>query len=196
MRLFVALELPPDVRQAAGELARELKRSGADVKWVKPETMHLTLKFLGEVPDKEVPAVTGALERALAGREGLELALEGCGAFPSPKRPQVVWLGVAGQVEELKDLARAVESELARLGFPPERRSFKAHLTLGRLRRGRRGGGGGGGGGGGVVPLAREIAARAAYAGPAFRADWVALMKSTLTPAGPIYEPLAEFDLA
>lgn len=192
MRLFVALELPPEARQAAGEVARELKSSGADVKWVKLEAMHLTLKFLGETPDSRAPEIANALAEACAGKAGLDLGLKGCGAFPGGKKPQVVWLGLAGQVGGLKYLAGAIEAKMEYLGFPPERRSFQAHLTLGRLRRGHKRGGQPGAS---TVPLARAIAALQEYQGPAFRADKVVLMKSTLTPAGPLYEPLAEFTL-
>jgi 2'-5' RNA ligase len=198
MRLFIALELPPEARSAAGEVARQLKSSGAEVKWVKPESMHLTLKFLGETPDGRAPEIAGALAGAVEGKPGLELAIKGCGAFPGDNKPQVVWLGLEGQVEGLKDLAAAIEGEMDLIGFPPERRSFKAHLTLGRLRRGPKRGRRGGRGGkpaDSPVLLARAIAGLKEYQGPAFRADKVVLIKSTLTPAGPIYEPLAEFKL-
>jgi 2'-5' RNA ligase len=174
-------------------MARELKSSGADVKWVKPESMHLTLKFLGETPENRVPDIKNALAEALAGKSALDLAIKGCGSFPGQKKPQVVWLGLDGQVEGLKDLARDIEARLELLGFPPERRSFKAHLTLGRMRRGPKRGGKHSGS---VAPLVRAIAAQKEYQGPLFRADNVVLMQSTLTPAGPIYQPLAEFRLA
>jgi 2'-5' RNA ligase len=196
MRLFIALDLPPEARQAAAEVTRELKSSGADVKWVKLDLMHLTLKFLGETPKDQVPEIKAALERACQGKPGFDLAIKGCGAFPANKKPQVVWLGLEGQVERLKDLAAAIEGDMELLGFPPERRAFKAHLTLGRLRKGPKRGGRGGKAGGSTVPLSRAIAALTDFQGPAFKADKVVLMKSTLTPAGPIYEPLAEFELA
>lgn len=193
MRLFIALELPPEAVQAADRIAKELKASGADVKWVKPEAMHLTLKFLGETPEGQVADISEALGGACQGRQSLALSLKGCGAFPSPQKPQVVWLGLDGQTSALTDLAREMEERLELLGFPPERRSFKAHLTLGRLRRGPRGGGKRGGS---AAPLARALAVRADYQGPDFRAGKVVLLQSTLTPAGPIYKPLAEFELA
>jgi 2'-5' RNA ligase len=140
-----------------------------------------------------VDEVKAALDRACQGKPGLDLAIKGCGSFPPRKKPQVVWLGLDGQVERLKDLAAVIEGEMELLGFPPERRSFKAHLTLGRLRRGPKRGGRPGGS---TASLARAIASSADYSGPAFRAGNVVLMKSTLTPAGPVYEPLAEFRLA
>lgn len=193
MRLFIALDMPTEARQAAAGVARELKASGADVKWVKPELMHLTLKFLGETPADRVQEIKAALKDACGGRAGLDLAIKGCGSFPANKKPQVIWLGLEGQVVQLLDLAKVIEAKMEVLGFPPERRAFKAHLTLGRLRRGPQRGGKPGGS---TVTLSRAISALTDYNGPAFKADNVVLMKSTLTPAGPIYEPLAEFRLA
>ncbi len=184
MRLFVALELPPEVKEAAARMQDRLKPSGAGVKWVRPEGMHLTLKFLGEVEDERLPGLPGALDRACRGRGALELELAGCGAFPGRGRPRVVWLGVAGQVGELAGLARALEESLARLGFAPEKRPFKAHLTLGRVRQGGRGR---------RAPdtreLSRLLAGLGAWQGPSFRAGKLALMQSTLTPRGAIYQP-------
>ncbi|MBI4797626.1 MAG: RNA 2',3'-cyclic phosphodiesterase [Desulfarculus sp.] len=189
MRLFVALELPPEVRQAAALVTAQLKKSGADVKWVASQNLHLTLKFLGEVPPEGLAGLKNALAQALAGQAALDLALEGCGAFPSPQRPQVVWLGLTGQVEALAGLAAAIEAACTSLGFAPEGRAFQAHLTLGRLRRGR-------GPSPSARPLAQALAGLSGYQGPEFLARQVALMESTLTPRGAIYKPLAVWELA
>lgn len=189
MRLFVALELPPEVKQAAALVTAQLKQSGAEVKWVATANLHLTLKFLGEVAAEALAGIKAALQEALAGRGALELTLTGCGAFPSPQRPQVVWLGLTGQVEELASLATAIEAVCVPLGFAPEGRAFKPHLTVGRLRRGR----------GPARPsqaLARVLAGLDDWQGPDFQARRVALMQSTLTPQGPIYQALAAWELA
>ncbi len=188
MRSFVALEIPAEPRRAAAEVTRELKAAGADVKWVAPDSLHLTLKFLGEISPEQVPPLTRALGRMLEGRGAMSLSLQGCGAFPTLKRPQVVWLGLAGEVAALVELAAGVEEALAPLGFAPERRRFKPHLTIGRLRR-RRGKSRPSG------PLTRAIAGLAAWSGPDFAADRVALMRSTLTPKGAIYDPVQVFTL-
>jgi 2'-5' RNA ligase len=190
MRLFTALELPRAVKDAAGQVQAGLKSSGADVKWVGPQGMHLTLKFLGEVDETLLPGVTRALETACRGRAALELELRGCGAFPGRGRPQVVWLGLGGQVEELAALAGAVDAAMAALGFDPERRPFRAHLTLGRVRRrgkGRKPPS--------SAPLSRALAGVADYRGPSFRAQRAALIKSTLTPRGAVYDPLRVIEL-
>jgi 2'-5' RNA ligase len=190
MRLFVALELPPEACRAAGEVARELKATGADVKWVRPESLHLTLKFLGEVDPARLPEVKEALRRACAGAPALELGLAGAGAFPGPQRPQVVWLGLEGQTRELGELAGRVEEALAELGFPPEKRAFKPHLTLGRLRRKKRGAKAPP-----AAPLGRALAGLAGWRGPGFTGGRVSLMQSTLTPSGAVYEPLETITL-
>jgi 2'-5' RNA ligase len=185
MRLFVALELAPEACRAAEEVARELKATGADVKWVRPESLHLTLKFLGEVDPGRLPELQEALRRACAGARALELGLAGAGAFPGVRRPQVVWLGLEGQTAELAGLAARVEDEAEALGFARDKRGFKPHLTLGRMRRKRRGAGAPPAG-----PLARALAGLAGWQGPRFTGSRVSLMHSTLTPAGAVYEPL------
>jgi RNA 2',3'-cyclic 3'-phosphodiesterase len=194
MRCFVALELPAQARAAAAEVLGDLKRSGADVKWVRPENLHVTLKFLGEVADERAPDLGQALETACAGQPALALGLAGAGAFPSPQRPQVVWLGLAGQVAELAGLAARIDKGLVGLGFAPESRPFQAHVTLGRLRRGK-----GGRPSAPSAPLTRALvglAGLAGHAGPSFRAERVVLMKSTLTPQGSIYDPVQVITLA
>lgn len=186
----MALELPPQVRAAAAEVLDRLKQSGADVKWVRPENLHVTLKFLGEVDPGQVAAVQEAVVETCAGRPPCALSLQGCGAFPSAQRPTVVWLGLTGQVEELAGLAKGMETACERLGFAPEARAFRPHLTLGRLRRGRSSDKGPG-----TRPLTQELVHLATYQGPDFRADRVVLMQSTLTPQGPVYASLREVTL-
>jgi RNA 2',3'-cyclic 3'-phosphodiesterase len=191
MRSFIALEMPQEVKEHAAGVIRELKTSGADLKWVAPANLHLTLKFLGEVEQESLPGLIQAQEAACARARALELAVEGCGAFPGLKSPKVVWLGLGGQVAKLAQLAGALGEAFEPLGFAPEKRAFKPHLTLGRLRRGRRGqkppptG-----------PLTRTLAGLAGEKGPIFVARHVVLMKSTLTPQGAIYDPLHRTALA
>ncbi|MBU1277468.1 MAG: RNA 2',3'-cyclic phosphodiesterase [Proteobacteria bacterium] len=185
MRSFIALEMPGEVKEHAAGLIRELRPSGADVKWVAPHNLHLTLKFLGEVDPGATADIIAALENACAGRTALSLAVTGCGAFPQPRAPRVVWMGLEGEVAQLAELAQAVEAAMEPLGFEPEKRAFRPHLTLGRVRRPRRVGKAPN-----AAPLARALAGVGQAAGPSFRAGRVILMKSTLTKSGPIYEPL------
>jgi 2'-5' RNA ligase len=191
MRSFIALEMPPEVKEFAAGLIKELKPSGADVKWVEPMNLHLTLKFLGEVDPSATADIINALEGACAGPAAPSLGAVGCGAFPNARAPRVVWLGLTGEVAPLAALARSVEAAMEPLGFAPEGRAFKPHLTLGRVRRPRRGAEASS-----TAPLSRALAGLAQAAGPRFRANQVALMKSTLTKSGPIYEPLHRVTLA
>ncbi len=195
MRSFIALDLPAEARRAAAQVADGLKNCGADVKWVRPQAMHLTLKFLGEVDPGRVGELSRGLEAACRGFEALEMELSGCGAFPGLARPQVIWVGLDGELEPLRRLAAAVEQQMQALGFAPERRPFKPHLTLGRVRRGRKGRRGGKGGQGGMAELKRRLAGLASWRGVRFTAGKLALFESTLTPQGAIYRVLHQIDL-
>jgi len=134
VRLFVALNLPPPVREALWAATTPLRDLELPVNWVSGEGIHVTLKFLGEVGDDREPEVAAALGRAAAGARTLPLALEGFGVFPDFRRPRVVWAGIAPE-PGLEMLQHRVEQEFAPLGFPTEARPFRPHVTLGRARR-------------------------------------------------------------
>lgn len=133
-RCFIAVALPASLREAIREFLLRRAPAVGGVKWVGAEHLHLTLKFLGEVGRERIPAVAGALDAALAGFAPFPTRLHAAGAFPSPARPRVVWIGVAAGAAELAALAAAVETALSPLGFPPEDRPFAAHLTVGRVK--------------------------------------------------------------
>lgn len=137
LRLFVALELPETVLTALADVQTRLRDNCAErtVKWVRPEGIHLTLKFLGEVPARRADDIIRGVEAAVDGHGPLALEATGLGCFPNTRRPRVVWVGLAGDVAALGALQRAVEQALGPLGFPPEKRGFNPHLTLGRVRR-------------------------------------------------------------
>lgn len=134
IRSFVAVELSEESRRLCAALQERLRRGVTGVKWVEPEQFHLTLKFLGDVPRGDVPRVSEALEAAAARLEPFTLSLRGAGAFPNQRRARVVWIGVEQGAEELRRAAAAVEEALGPLGYPPEDRPFRAHLTVGRVR--------------------------------------------------------------
>ncbi|HCJ09555.1 MAG TPA: RNA 2',3'-cyclic phosphodiesterase [Clostridiales bacterium] len=184
IRSFVAVEADEGSRSEAARLIEALRRSGADVKWVSPENLHLTLKFLGDVPPGDVPEVASALELAVGGEAPFRVRLAGLGAFPSLSRPRVVWVGVGEGRERLEALAGRVDERLAEVGFPRERRRFSAHITLGRCRSSRN-----------LAELKTALAERRNYTGPEFTVSRVVLFSSVLRPTGPIYTPLAIFPL-
>ncbi|UCC64164.1 MAG: RNA 2',3'-cyclic phosphodiesterase [Anaerolineae bacterium] len=136
IRTFIAIELSRELQDSLGRIQDELKRqvSERSVRWVKPEGVHLTLKFLGDVPAPRVASVSQAVESACLGFGPFAIELAGLGCFPNLRRPRVVWVGVGEPTGTLARLQRAVESALAGLGFEPEGRSFKPHLTLGRVQ--------------------------------------------------------------
>ncbi len=136
MRLFVALDLPDDVRRALGDLMAELKPLSPDARWVRPEGMHVTLKFIGHaVPTgdaKKLDAVRAALATVRSDRP-VEMHFRGVGFFPNFSRPRVIWCGVHAS-ENLAQMAAEIERALEPLGVPPEDRAFVPHLTLARFK--------------------------------------------------------------
>ncbi len=135
IRTFIAVEVNDTVRRRAADLIERLRVSGADVKWVDPTHMHLTLKFLGDVRDTEVPAICNAVSQAAAQVEPFDAAFGGAGAFPDAQRPRTLWMGVSRNTEALVQLHDVIDEALRPLGFAVERRRFHPHLTLGRLRK-------------------------------------------------------------
>jgi 2'-5' RNA ligase len=133
VRTFVALELSDRLKEGILALAEELRSRGVRASWARRPTLHLTLKFLGDIEETELPEVVAAVARASSGMSTFNLETAGLGAFPSPNRPRVLWVGVTVS-DELFALYAALESELAMLGFPGEGRRFHPHITVGRMR--------------------------------------------------------------
>jgi 2'-5' RNA ligase len=134
LRLFVAIELPQAVLDALRRLQSELRARGLEpLRWVRPEGIHLTLKFLGETPAERVPDIAQALEQAAKGVPPHDLSLGPLGTFGSRGSPRVLWVDLAGDLEPLRRLQERIEKSLAQIGFPKEGRPFSAHLTLARV---------------------------------------------------------------
>lgn len=140
IRAFIALNLPVDVIRAAAAVQERLraaaKAAGMRVGWVPAANMHVTLKFLGEIPEELAAAIADVLSAKLAGRPSLQVTVKGAGTFPEGSRPRVVWLGVQGEGDPVAALAGDVETWLEELGVARESRPFHAHLTLGRVKHG------------------------------------------------------------
>jgi 2'-5' RNA ligase len=134
VRLFIAVNLPSDVSQAAWEAASSLRANRYPVKWVPPESLHITMKFLGDVDPHRADEIVGAMECAAEGARPFPLLISGFGAFPNLQRPRVVWIGCEA-APPLELLQHRVEQEMDRMGFPIEGRPFHPHITLGRVRR-------------------------------------------------------------
>ena len=132
MRLFIAAPISEEVRRGVAALIEELRAAGADYKWTGPENLHVTLAFLGETPETELPNIEKALRAAVAGQKPFDMVFSGLGAFSSLKNPRIIWIGLSAGADSLIKLARA----LIQSGIKPkeEKREFSPHLTLGRMR--------------------------------------------------------------
>jgi RNA 2',3'-cyclic 3'-phosphodiesterase len=135
VRLFVAVNLPPAEKDRLGAILDALMHSSLPFRWVEPESLHITLKFLGEVAEARYEAVVAGIERAAEGISPFDVDVGGFGAFPSLARPRILWMAV-GASTVLGEAQRRVEHEMEILGFPPEARPFHAHVTLGRASAG------------------------------------------------------------
>ncbi|GAJ09295.1 unnamed protein product, partial [marine sediment metagenome] len=134
LRTFFGFELPPEVpRQAAGlrTLVDDPKQA---VRWVKGANIHLTIRFLGATPGKAVEEIAVAMREKLEDFPSLHVRVEGTGVFPSPTRPRILWLGVAGDISRLQELDKSIHQVVGPMGFPREEREFIPHITLGRVR--------------------------------------------------------------
>ncbi len=183
MRAFVAIELPDSVKKTLAGVVGELRAAGiSGLRPVRPEGIHLTLKFLGDVPADRIGAIGDAIERAAGHHTPFALSLSGVGAFPGGRAPRVLWAGIAGDLERLAALQESVDDCLSELGFARERRAFNPHLTLARLRdsasREDR------------AHALRVLEAAQPMQNAGFVVDGVALFQSTLAPGGAVYHRL------
>lgn len=189
LRIFVAIPLPPLLLERLKDVQYRLqgKVPHRSVRWVRPEGIHLTLKFLGDTPRDEIPIVREALIAVARHAPSFTLTAEGLGCFPSPRRPRVLWVGVDEPTGRLAVLAKAIEEAMTSLGYKPDRHSFTPHLTLGRVRRGA------------SQEASREIseAITGTRVGQLaqFTADCFELIRSDLKPGGAEYTTLETFPL-
>jgi 2'-5' RNA ligase len=188
VRSFIAIELPDELKAGLTRLQEKLKTDVQyPVKWVNPNSIHLTLKFLGNIPADTTDDITEAMEAAARGISPLHLEVKDLGVFPNIKRVQVIWVGISGEVDRLGQLQQRIESNLAPLGFTPESRSFTPHLTLARLRDR-------------ASPDERQrvgqlIASTRFETTYSITVDAVNLMKSQLTREGAIYNRISSVRL-
>ena len=183
IRAFIAVELPPRTRDLIAGVVRQLAdRVDGGVRWTRPESLHLTLRFLGNVDVEAVPALSDAVSSCAAASRPFEVALGGIGGFQRLRAMRVIWIPVAGGIGPLTELYRSLEGELESLGFARERREFRPHVTLGRVREGA------------PMPQRRAVAEALAAAqpdeSPALSVESVSLIRSVLTPAGSEYTRL------
>jgi len=181
IRTFIAVELPEEISKNLLKLQNDMKSSMPDVRWTKYGNIHLTLKFLGDTKISKIEAISKALQGIADEFSPFVISLAGIGAFPNSKKPSVVWTGIEKGANETVRLANDIESSMEKFGFPKEKRSFKPHLTIGRVRE-----------------INYPSAMMKALENPGigeigeFTVDGIRLIKSQLDPAGSIYTMLAE----
>ncbi|MFA5114485.1 MAG: RNA 2',3'-cyclic phosphodiesterase [Candidatus Omnitrophota bacterium] len=187
MRAFVAIEIPEEIKDFLKTLQDKLRRSGADVKWVAPGNIHLTLKFLGEIQDKQAKAVADIMQRVCPSHDDFIIALGELGAFPEITSPRIIWVGLSRGGEEATRLAGQLDEEFSLLGIPKEKKEFSPHLTIARTRSGLN-----------ITSLIQylnDCRLMPREAKLQFSSSGVSLIKSNLTPQGPLYEPLKKVNL-
>jgi 2'-5' RNA ligase len=188
IRSFIAIELPEAVKLNLSQLEAKLKSGRqTSVKWVAPESIHLTLKFLGNVVPESIKDIAQAMAEAAQGIPPFRLEVRDLGAFPNLKRVQVAWVGVRGEIDKLSQFQQRLDSNLSRLGFAPEGRPFTPHLTIARLRDS-------------TSSAERQafgqLIASTQFETGLFAVDAISLMKSQLTREGPIYSRITQVALS
>ncbi len=174
LRCFVAIDIPEDVTAEIAGLQRSLKQYGARISWARPEGIHLTLKFLGDVESGLIPDVISALNAAVSSSKTFTVSAEGVGCFPNSRRPRVMWIGLDGG-DSLRAVQGAVDSAMKPLGFDREKRKFNPHLTLGRVKSPQ-----------GIEDVVHRME-ELGFPKREFPASEIRLMQSDLQPAGAVY---------
>jgi len=185
LRAFIAVQLSDELKRQIGSVQEELRRELAGrIGWTNPNSIHLTLKFLGDIRESQIQPLQGVLQRAAAPAQPFSLEARGVGAFPNPRAPRVIWLGLvggSGEMGALRRLQAEIENGTAELGFQKEARAFTPHLTLARIRdRVDQG------------VLDKILAANQNRAVGRFTAASVSLIRSELRPSGTVYTTLVE----
>jgi 2'-5' RNA ligase len=183
MRSFIAIDLPPDIKESIRGVICELSAGATGIRWVSVENIHLTLKFLGEVKEDLVPKVEKQLRAAAVKHKAFNITVRGAGAFPNLRSPNVLWIGIEVS-EALLSLFRDIEAGMAGLGFEPEARRFSPHLTVGRVKDKN-----------GTEPAMRRLSTYKDTIFGTIDVQEIRLMKSVLKPSGAEYSSVADIGL-
>lgn len=185
IRTFLAIEIPKEILEQFERVQYRLGRSMTGViRWAKPGSIHLTLKFFGNITDRDIRNITDALQTRAPALGPVPVAIGTLGVFPNLSRPRVLWVGVTEGVKELAALQAQVETSLEAEGFTREERPFRPHLTLGRMKADRQ-----------IDGLDKAVEDHKGFAAGKFTATEMILFRSDLKPTGPVYTPLATFKL-
>jgi len=186
IRAFLAIEPPENILQEISRLQEKLKREiSGRLSWTRPQGQHLTLKFFGDTSQNDVKTICSIAQNHVASESHFHLKIEKLGVFPDAKRPRVLWCGVTGDVERLIHLQKKLDGDFAKIGFPAEDRSFKAHLTLARIKDPRD-----------LIGMSEMLKKYDSFKAGEFTADKLFLFQSNLSGQGAVYTKLAEFNLS
>ncbi len=183
IRSFIAIEIPAPIIDKIKTVQTELKSLDADVRWVKPESIHLTLKFLGDVEEGRVERISQVLARKTENENIMPVELKGLGVFPHFRNPRVVWAGIRDEERRLVSFQKIMEKGLKSVGFKPEKRSFSPHLTLGRFKSFKK-----------REELIEKLEKLEDYSFGFFAIDKIFLFKSELRKEGAVHTKLATFE--
>jgi 2'-5' RNA ligase len=184
IRSFLAIELPKPILRKIEEVQGDLRSTRADVRWVNPEKIHLTLKFFGNIEESRIEPIFKSIEEPIRNTLPFSLEVRGVGAFPHLRNPRVIWMGLVDGREVLVSFQKQIETQLEKIGFQPEDRPFHPHLTLGRMKSSR-----------GKEELVGGMERHKEEEFGDFQVERVILFKSDLKPSGPIYTLLKEIKL-
>jgi 2'-5' RNA ligase len=184
IRSFLAIELPKPILRKIEEVQGDLRSTHAEVRWINPEKIHLTLKFFGNIEESRIESIFKSIEEPIRSTLPFSLKVRGVGAFPNLKNPRVIWMGLVEGREVLISFQEQMEIQLKKIGFQPEDRPFHPHLTLGRMKSSR-----------GKEELVRGMEKHKEEEFGDFQVERVVLFKSDLRPTGPIYTLLKEMKL-
>lgn len=184
IRCFIAIEIDGAIIEALAGVQQQLRQSGAAVGWVRPASIHITLKFLGDVAEERLPAIGGELAEIAGHHAPFQMMVTGAGAFPSLRRPRIIWAGISDGAENVAALAQEIETRLEAFGFAREARPFTPHITLGRVKEPV-----------GIGALATLIEQHTADQFGVMPVAQLTLMRSELSPQGARYTALGWFPL-
>lgn len=187
MRIFIAIELPKEIKDTLAKLQDKLKNTGADVKWIEPDNIHLTLKFLGEIDEQKLDKIKSILENIAKEQNQFYIRISSIGAFPKISSPRIIWAGIDKGNSETKEIVKLLEGKIEKIGIPKENRPFSSHITIARTRSGFN-----------PDKLFEELKNfenNFEMKDTQFKVTKITLFKSTLTPKGPFYEALKEINL-
>ncbi len=184
IRTFIAIELPDNIIDAIGNMQKKIGRYGLKMRWIRPENIHITLKFLGDIDPEMIQSIESCLKKTGKENNPIQLLSRGIGVFPGLKRPRVLWAGIDGDTDILKKLQQSLDDLLSTIGIAKEKRPFKGHLTIGRFK-----------GQADSKKLISVIKTFSTFETDPFFAEALTLYQSNLKPSGAVYSKLAVIPL-